>query len=272
MDVETITCLIKHAQISAQISDHVMSMKSFEQTPTDIVKIVQGIDSQLIALKNSLPLRLRITHSSKQEFAGGTIDIGAHYLNVAIHGSLMATNINLFYPWMSVRLGRNSDPKFRDQIAASAETIAHSARQIILSLRSFEVNVATPAWLAFYYPMYAHINLFVHTLIYPNNPSVQSDLAMLNVCAGHFAYMELVSNSTIAFHFPRDSATLAARIVKAMAGKPVESRPVLNLPLVATDVDAEVASGQGVFNGCINDAALSMDDTTPEVGPLLLSV
>lgn len=219
MDIEAIGNLIRHAQISAQISSCIMSIQAFKKPASETVRTIRRIEEQLQSLLCSLPERLRVACSSDTDLSAASVKIGACYLHCAIHGSLMATHMILFYPWMSLRFEKETDPDYHNLLASSAETIAHSARQIILILRSVNVNIATPAWLCFYYAMYAHINLFVYILKNPQNRLAQSDLSMLDISAGHFGYLDRVSLSTIAFHFPRDSVALAARTVRANRAK-----------------------------------------------------
>ena len=49
----------------------------------------------------------------------------------------------------------------------------------------------------------------------PSRPSATADLALLDICAGHFGHVEHVTDTEISFHFPRDSAALCAKIVRA---------------------------------------------------------
>lgn len=128
----------------------------------------------------------------------------------------MASHIIFFYPWVSVRFGSESDPAVRDQVVHSAETVAYAARQTILVLRSITTDAAIPHWLAFYFPIYAHTNLLVYILMNPSRPTATADLALLDICAGHFGHVEHVTNTEISFHFPRDSAALCSKIVRAV--------------------------------------------------------
>lgn len=61
--------------------------------------------------------------------------------------------------------------------------------------------------------MRAFINLFVYVIENPQMPSVQSDLALLDVAAGYFGQMEFVTGSKISFPFARDIAALARTVV-----------------------------------------------------------
>ena len=65
----------------------------------------------------------------------------------------------------------------------------------------------------FYYPMIGFINLFIHVLRFPGSPSARSDIALLEVIAGHFAQMEFITNSELSFPFARNVAALARNTV-----------------------------------------------------------
>lgn len=266
IDVEAVSYLVKHAKISAQISNCIMTMKAFKAPITEVAKTAQEIHDQLLGLLGCLPPRLRVTCSDKRRFALVLQDVGACYLHCAIHGSLMATHMIFFYPWMFARFGKNFESRFKEQIAISADCIAHSARQIIFVLRCVKTNVATPSWIAFYYPMYAQINLFVHTLLYPHESSAESDLALMDVCAGHFGHMEYITSGTIAFHFPRDSAALAARMVKRAAQQPIHANLVADNPLATTAgaIDSEdITEEPDAYNPAEGDTFL------PAASPVL---
>ncbi|EXJ59415.1 uncharacterized protein A1O5_12296 [Cladophialophora psammophila CBS 110553] len=215
-DVEAFTLIVRHAQISSQISHRIMSVKAFKQAPAQVLDTVHDIHNKLQELLHSLPADLSVDPSesgdSRRPRPRWTQSL---YLHFAIHGSLMATHIILFYPWIAARFGTESDPVFHNQVLSSSKTIANSARQIIRILRSVTTDIAAPAWLTFYYPMYAHINLFVYLLKFPSLSSVLGDLALLDMCTGHFGHIEHVTNSDISFHFPRESAALCLKFIKA---------------------------------------------------------
>ena len=65
--------------------------------------------------------------------------------------------------------------------------------------------------LTFLGPMYAFITLFIHILRFPDQPDVRLDIAMLTICAGHFARLEFATNSEISFPFVAEVAALARR-------------------------------------------------------------
>lgn len=127
----------------------------------------------------------------------------------------MAAHAHFFYPWMISRFtseGYNAD--LETYIASSSATVAEGARKIILALRLVNTNVATPSWLAFYYPIYAVINLFIYILKYPGLSTTAADLGLLDVCAGHFGYIEFLTSSKVSVSLPREAANVASRVVK----------------------------------------------------------
>lgn len=65
-----------------------------------------------------------------------------------------------------------------------------------------------------HFPMHAFINLFIYVIGNPELPSVQSDLALLDVAAGYFGQMEFVTGSKLCFPFARDIAALARTVVE----------------------------------------------------------
>jgi hypothetical protein len=72
----------------------------------------------------------------------------------------------------------------------------------------------TPPRSGFYYPMVGLINLFIYVLRFPTIPSVQLDVALLDVAAGHFAHLEFITSSELTFSFTREVAALARHTVK----------------------------------------------------------
>ena len=58
------------------------------------------------------------------------------------------------------------------------------------------------------------INLFVSILKSPASAISQSDVALMDVAAGHFAHMEFITSSELAFPFTREAADLARQTVK----------------------------------------------------------
>lgn len=216
MDVEIVTNIIRHAQISTQISRRIMSVTAFKQSLPELIATVRDVHRQLEVFKQSLPVDIQIEDDSVpvQDRQLTSRFIHLVYIRFAFYGSMMAAHIPFFYPWIAARFRAGGpNPELDEQIEQSSAAVATAARQIILTLRSLTVNVAVPAWLAFYYPMYAHINLFLHILEAPHLPSTTSDLALLDVSAGHFGYMAFAT-SELSFPFAKESALLAYKMVR----------------------------------------------------------
>lgn len=201
--------MIEHAQIASQISRRIMSVKAFRQSFDQTKKTVDDIQPQLEKLLESLPPRLQ-TNSN----VPSPCQLQSIYLYFAIWGSLMATHIIFFYPWIAARFGPGNDSAIQAQIRESSAVVANAARQIILVLRSVTTDAATPSWLAFYYPIYAHTNLLVYVLMDPSRKTAMGDLALLDISAGHFGHVEHTTDAEVAFHYPRDTAALCSRIIK----------------------------------------------------------
>ena len=109
------------------------------------------------------------------------------------------------------------------QIAFSSNAVAEAARKIILALRLANTNVTTPSWLALHYPIYAVINLFIYILKDPTLSTATADLGLLDVCAGHFGYIEFLTSSQVSISLPREAANVASKAVKEARAK--ESEP-----------------------------------------------
>lgn len=93
--------------------------------------------------------------------------------------------------------------------------------------------------------MYSLINLFIHILQHPDISTVQSDLALMDIGAAHFARLEFVTDSEVPIPFAKDIASLARTAVKYH--KTLSSRPVSALvPYGQTFGTIQDASGMGV--------------------------
>lgn len=62
--------------------------------------------------------------------------------------------------------------------------------------------------------MLAVINLFIYILKIPTLETVGSDLALLDLAAGHFAKVHFLTSSQVSFTFAREIVTLANRTVR----------------------------------------------------------
>ena len=56
-------------------------------------------------------------------------------------------------------------------------------------------------------------NLFIYILKYPHLPTVRSDIALLDIVAGHCGRLELITDMELSFSFPRELAMLARHAI-----------------------------------------------------------
>ena len=56
-------------------------------------------------------------------------------------------------------------------------------------------------------------NLFIYILRYPRLPTVRSDIALLDIFAGHCGRLELITDLEMSFSFPRELAMLARHAI-----------------------------------------------------------
>ena len=223
-NVEVFRAIVRHAQISSQISKRLMSVKAFREKPSEFLRSVSDLHGQLMEFRDSLPPLLRPGRSLtlSQCAQSPTRLTQMFYLHFAYYGSMIATHVLLTYPWTSGRFRTESQPSFRNQISLSSTTVAEAARNIILNTRSLDVNAATPAFLAFYYPILAHINLFISVLKDSSSSTAESDVALLDTCAGHFGYLDYVTSSELAFPFVKESAALARNTIRRIGERFVD--------------------------------------------------
>ena len=64
------------------------------------------------------------------------------------------------------------------------------------------------------------INLFVSILIRPSSQAAQSDVALLDIAAGHFGHLEFMTSNELAFPFTREVAAMARATVKKAKERP----------------------------------------------------
>ena len=108
----------------------------------------------------------------------------------------------------------------------------------------------------FYYPMTGLINLFIHILRFPVLSTAQSDIALLDVVAGHFAHMEFVTSSELNFPFARNVAALARKTVDKSLQVKLRS-PMLRGGEQDFDLSQEMESSSQVRNTHMHDIMAS---------------
>jgi hypothetical protein len=147
INVEVFTHIIKHAQVSSQISKRLMSVKAFQQTPTALMETVNLLDAQLKQWKESLPPFLEPSSSFKSTSLPPNVrQLHVILIHYAYYGSLMAIHTIFAYPWILAIIGSDQSQMIREQEILSSNTIADAARNIIRTTRYCEIDAAKPQW------------------------------------------------------------------------------------------------------------------------------
>ncbi|RVX72408.1 hypothetical protein B0A52_03596 [Exophiala mesophila] len=206
----------QHAQICSQISRNLLSARSLQLSTPELISTVNHFHQKLMKLLDEIPDELKIGTLARPDHPTPHL-IHLLYLHFSIYGSLMVVHTHFFYPWMSSRLNATgAEAAMEGQIRISSTVVAEAARKIILAVRLVTTTVATPSWLAFYYPIYAHINLFIYMLKFPHLSTTAADLGLLDVCAGHFGHIDYLTSAHISISLPRETATLTSKFIKDM--------------------------------------------------------
>jgi hypothetical protein len=204
---------VQHARIRSQISKR-FSSKSVTASLDELTEVVNQFDEQLNQLLDGMPPELRIDRFTKSSYPTRRL-VNILYLHFSVYESLIAVHVHFFYPWLTSRLASEGrDAQLEARIAYSSTTVAEASRNIILALRLVDSDVAIPSWLAYDFPVYAATNLFIYVLKYPTKSTCTADLALLDMCAGHFGYMDFLTSHKVFTSLPREVAKIACKAVK----------------------------------------------------------
>ncbi|KAJ5096637.1 fungal-specific transcription factor domain-containing protein [Penicillium angulare] len=213
--IEMAVAAIEHARICAKIGKQLLSTRAFNQPPETLFEVMETMENELQMWRDSLPdnLTLRKQNGSlplRNSYQYKPDILRLHYLH---WGSIIALNANFHYPWISSLLAR-SEPIFEDRMAKISLRAAEASREILSTLKYTELDTSFPSPIVFYFPMLAVINLFIYILKMPKVETVASDLALLDLAAGHFAKIHFLTSSQVSFIFARDVAALASKAVR----------------------------------------------------------
>jgi hypothetical protein len=247
IDVQYLTLALRHSKICSRIARELMPTHARTLSSNALRKAVKEFDQQIMDVLRDLPPRFQIGTLAKPSTEAHRMPHRnqALYLHFSIYGSLLAVHSQLFYPWLSSRLlGHDRDAMMATQVEVSSSIVAEAARKILIALRTLTTDAATPAWLAFSYPIYAHLSLLIHVLLHPTFPTTRADLGLLDVCAGHFGYIDFITASGISISLPRESVNLAAKVVKTAERSQQEEDRVANLNRVPGNASGDTHGKQ----------------------------
>ncbi|KAH0828549.1 putative fungal specific transcription factor [Fonsecaea pedrosoi] len=244
VDVVYCNMLIRLSQLSSLVNKQLSSAQAFQLKPGETIKTVVALDQQLRALKDSMAYVFRVDAPINPATLPSSIK-----LNQALHLQFMYYNLlseihnALTYPWSQTMLRPQDNFEDRKQVEASRSIVAEAARALILATKWVHLDANCPILLAFSAPIQAVIDLFIHILQAPESPTVQSDLSLLDIGAGHFARVEFATNSEISTSFVKQLASFARVAVKHAksailnSGGPSATRGSVGVENISKEID-----------------------------------
>ncbi|KAK5199661.1 hypothetical protein LTR92_000202 [Exophiala xenobiotica] len=211
--------LIRLAKVSSLAAKSLSSVQACRQRPNQLLKTVRELDEQLIALRSEYKSTLRL--EPRMQSSRGAPALSRQqtvYVQYAYYNAVFDVHTIFTYPWSQSVLGLMQHPELAEQVEHSTQVVCATARDANLAMHHIEVDASTPLLLSFFGPIYALINLFIHTLQNPTHSRVQSDLALMEASAGHFARLQFTTDFEISFPFTRALVELARDAVQ-LAGK-----------------------------------------------------
>ncbi|EXJ79926.1 hypothetical protein A1O3_08211 [Capronia epimyces CBS 606.96] len=214
VNLQYFTILIRLARLSSVVSKRLSTVRAFQQGAELLVRSVAELDEQLNALRRSVDpiLFLESPINLKRMPAGMTLQ-QAMYLRYGFFNVALDIHTALTYPWCRSMVGLTPHAALRNQVEKSTQTVAETCRSAILATEHIHFDANTPVPMSFFGPMYALINLFIYILQTPQQSRIQSDLALMDVAAGHFARMQIATDSEVTFTFAKEVAALAHEAV-----------------------------------------------------------
>ncbi|EXJ70411.1 uncharacterized protein A1O5_06479 [Cladophialophora psammophila CBS 110553] len=219
VNIEYCNTLIRLSRLSSLVSKRLSTVQAFQQGAEALVRSVAELDEQLNVLKRSIdPIISCPSAPCPTQLPSRMTPQQIMYLRGAIQSITLDIHTSLTYPWSRSMCGLTPHAALRDQIETSTQVVAEICRQAILGTEHIRFDASTPVPLSFFGPMYALINLFIYILQNPQRPSIQSDLALMEVGAGYFARVKFATGSGISISFAREMATLAREATERVYG------------------------------------------------------
>ncbi|KAK6365277.1 hypothetical protein LTS17_011510 [Exophiala oligosperma] len=258
VNLDLLVSAVKHARIIGDITNQITDLKTSSPTLGEVVRAVDQLEQRLRHWHDSLPpgLRTDADYSALPE----NLDVAyVLYHQYAFWGSLTTMHSILVHPWNAPRMQTKPIEllDFRKHSRNSMSKVVDAARAIIRSLRHIRIDICSPKWLVFTYPLTAFMNLFIYVLQYPTLNTVNADLDALDHVCGHFNYLEYLCPQ-LSFTFPREVTNLARLVVnKANANAKSGRKKVHEVALPSTLTSS--ASGLSDFEANAPFSTSAMD-------------
>ncbi|ETI21720.1 hypothetical protein G647_08067 [Cladophialophora carrionii CBS 160.54] len=249
--------------ILADITEQFTALKASTPTLSDVIRTVDHLEQTLRGWHDSLPLNLR-TGTNYSDTPENMDLVHVLYHHYVFWGTLITIHSILVHPWNVPKIQTKPIEllDFRRHSQNSTRKVVDASRAMIRTLSHVSIDICSPKWLVFTYPLTAFMNLFIYILRYPKLPTVESDLdAMYRVC-GHFNYMEYTLPE-MAFAFPREATNLARfAVTKANAnanrnsgsGKPSQAEWQTTLAMSTHELELPDFEVPPLYNKSATDA------------------
>ncbi|OAL31714.1 hypothetical protein AYO20_08107 [Fonsecaea nubica] len=209
--------LILVSHLSSMVSKRLTSMYALRQGLDYLVHVVSKLDEKLEALKKSLE---PILSSSSMQTVPGHRPSGMSlkqilFLRYAISNVTLGIHTSLTHPWAEYLFAHQKRrAELQPQIDRSSQIVAETCRNAIRMISKIQFDASTPVSVSFFGPIYSLINLFIFILQSPSDSNAKSDVALLDFGAGHFAWMQIFTESEVSIGLAKELAVLAQGFLK----------------------------------------------------------
>lgn len=240
---------IKMNQITSQLDRDLTSMMTLRQDVSHYIQAANDLGEQIEIWGNSMnelwPIGKPII---RDQLPPNVQPLHILYLQYAYYAGIEAVFTVFTCPWLTPILNMDKNSQFRQEVTAKTDRVVQASRDLILLFKSMELDAGLPLWATFYWPMSALANLFVSVLNSPTSPSAQSDVALLDIAAGHFSHMEYLTSLELGAPISRKVAQLAREAVNKSKRQTV-SRTTSAPTLANAELDSSTAFMPQVSEG-----------------------
>lgn len=237
MNVDFFTYCVRHAQILSGVVKKLTLRKLLKYSPDKLIDTLRQLSRRLEEWKDSLPAFAKPQKRTRRPDLPDSWDVWhAVYLQCAYYSAAIAIHSLLAHPWSADVLSPLPSASMAILRNESSTMVADASRNMILTTNELKINAASASWCepplhsglyhvtyrtrqAITLPTVGAVNLFIHVLKYPASPTAMSDVALLDVVAGHFGHLEYICSLDVSFSAVRELANIARAVVRAAAEK-----------------------------------------------------
>ncbi|EKG16854.1 hypothetical protein MPH_05957 [Macrophomina phaseolina MS6] len=262
--IEYFNHLVRLTHILSSVLKFLSHLRMRGMDPNWLIRSVQHLNAELRTWTESVPPPCRPEPLRKDSSALNVPLNLILYIRCTYFGLVITLNSSFTHPWLLDWIGHHGNARFQKQIDESTELVIKASRDAIQDTKHIDMDFTSPVWLVFYYPLVGLIHLFVHIVKSPQAPTVQLDLALLDIISGHFARLKYTTSSTIAFPFVKELCRFAEHTVDL---KSTESSRIANdASTIAESAAQPKYSTQGTVPG--SDARVAANNA-PDVSEVM---